>query len=590
MGVPGFFAWILKKIKNNKIITNNLPNKATNFYIDANCAFHPQCYKVLHFYNKINNLEKLEKKMIDRNLNYLNYLIQLVNPQKEVFISVDGVAPLAKLNQQRKRRYKSVQDNELKEIINKKYNKETNKIWNNLSITPGTKFMEKLHKKLVEFIKTNKLKLEIDYIYSSYHTIGEGEHKILQDIKKKNIKENEDDIYVIYGLDADLFFLAMSSNKKNIYLLREESFLRKGKKEENEIIDIINDVAEDLCYVSIDETKKSINKLIKDCIKRKGFQEYIEDIDFIDDFITLSYLLGNDFIPHIPSIDIKNNGLDFLIDKYTNTFILLNTHLIKKDRINNKIEINGIFLEELLESLSKCETYYFEVKLPQFKEGLNRRKCLSEDPYDIEMWELDNMRSSGNNEDSIQLGMGSPDLWKFRYYEYYYKATHSQKELIDKMCLEYLKSVLWSTKYYFEECKIWDWQYPYFHAPFISDIWKYYRNNNIDINHLQFNGKSESLTPLVQLLSVIPPVCVDLLPKEYYKIMISVESSVKDLFPIKVHIDTINKDSYWKCIPMVPNININRIINAVKTLNLSTEENIRNKIFDNFIATYRKRE
>ena len=66
--------------------------------------------------------------------------------------------------------------------------------------------------------------------------------------------------------------------------------------------------------------------------------------------------------------------------------------------------------------------------------------------------------------------------------------------------------------------------------------------------------------------------------------MTSSESEIIDLFPIKVGIDEINKDISWKCIPLVPNININRIKNAIKGIQLTHDENNRNKNLDNFIA------
>ena len=50
-------------------------------------------------------------------------------------------------------------------------------------------------------------------ILSDSNVPGEGEHKILQYIKN-NITDN---IQVIYGLDADLIFLAFASNVSNIY-------------------------------------------------------------------------------------------------------------------------------------------------------------------------------------------------------------------------------------------------------------------------------------------------------------------------------------------------------------------------------------
>ena len=135
MGVPGFFSWLLKEIKLkhykiNPIYSKEKPDDVDTLYIDANCLFHPQCYKILYHYTKITDVNALENKMIKRILEYITFLINYVNP-KSVFIAVDGPAPMAKLNQQRKRRYKSVQDNEIIDKIKKYHGKNLITIWNN---------------------------------------------------------------------------------------------------------------------------------------------------------------------------------------------------------------------------------------------------------------------------------------------------------------------------------------------------------------------------------------------------------------------------------------------------------------------------
>ena len=146
MGVPGFFAWILRKYKHNKVIcdVNNATMKINTLYIDANCLFHPQCFKVIELIPEWNKLDILENKMTERIIKYIEYLIEKVNP-KNVMISVDGVAPAAKLSQQRKRRFRSLADLKLKNNIKRKHNKNISKEWSNIVITPGTEFMEKLH-------------------------------------------------------------------------------------------------------------------------------------------------------------------------------------------------------------------------------------------------------------------------------------------------------------------------------------------------------------------------------------------------------------------------------------------------------------
>lgn len=594
MGVPGFFAWLLKNYRNNNIITANITKDIDWLYLDSNCLFHPQCYKILNFYTELKNLEKLENKMIKRILNYIDYLIGIANPKKGVFISVDGVAPMAKMSQQRKRRQKAIQDNAIRDDIKKKYGKSSSTIWNNTTITPGTAFMEKLHLKILEYIKENRIKLNIAYVYSSYHTVGEGEHKILQDIKEKNLKQEfKDDVYAIYGLDADLIFLALASGKNNIYLLREETFLRGGDRaEKEEIVDIVNDVAEDLNFVSIDETKKCINEQIKHMIDKKmdfdelnGEYKYLDinydNVDFTNDFIMICYFLGNDFIPNLPSIDIKNDGLNLLLDVFAEIYLMTGHTLVIGDE---QLSINDIFMNLYMEKISSFEDYYFKVKYPKYVENIAKRKCQSDDPFDKEIWDFENLKNI-KIVDPIKLGYDEQSLWKFRYYEYYYGVSIHQQEHINEMCKDFMRGIKWTFRYYFDKCASWTWFYKYTNSPFVSDLSKFIKNTKYNINKIEFK-KSEPLNPIVQLLAVLPPNCAELLPDEYGKLMSHKLSPILDLYPTEVFIDTLYKDSLHKCVPLIPNINIDRILNATKNIELNQQEKVRNIIGNNFIINH----
>ena len=599
MGVPGFFSWLLRNYKEKKFIVRDLPNKAKILYIDSNCLFHPQCFKILDHFHSLNNLEKLENYMFKRIINYINYLVGYVNPEI-VYISVDGVAPLAKISQQRKRRFKSIEDNSLKESIKKKYNKEFNNIWSNVKITPGTVFMENLHQKLDKTFKLKSKDNKVKYIYSSYHSVGEGEHKILDDIRNRSQSgDNKDDIYVIYGLDADLFFLSMASQKENIFLLRESSQL-DGSNDKTELFDPVDDVAEDLKYVSIDLTKhcynnqiiKLIEKKVKDSDflddnKKKNFD--VSSKNFINDFIFLCYLLGNDFLPHIPSIDIKKSGLDFLLDCYTDTYIKTELNLVYLAK-NKKIKINYIILSEIIKICSLKENYYFSKILPEYLEMQKKKKCPHDDPYTKEVWELENLKNIPIT-DHIQLGIGKPDEWKLRYYKHYFKNLSNYeltdvnnmkdkeiKKLVNDLCHNYFEGLEWVTKYYFEGCPSWLWQYRFTHSPFISDLYFYLKDNFVEV---KFN-KDAPLQPCVQLLSVLPPNCSKELPKKYQKLVTDADSPIIDMFPDPSSIDTdyIYKDQLWQCVPMIPYLDVDRIKEACSKYKLSKDESVLNKISD----------
>ena len=324
MGVPGFFLWLWKNYKQSNFVFQKEKLLATNeeveeiiselneidyFLIDTNCLIHPMCFKILAENSEINNIEILEGKMINKILEYITHLVDYIKPKKGVFIAIDGVAPLAKIKQQRSRRFKSIHDKELYDKIRKKHNKPIPIFWNNSAITPGTLFMEKLHYRIIDWAKIQKVKI----IYSSCNTPAEGEHKLLQFIRE-NQKEKKDFKYVLYGLDADLIFLALSTNSNKIYLLREANQMNN------------NDFSEALNYISIRIMKKCITETMNLQYQENLIESInvkLDDTKLINDFIFLCYLLGNDFLPHLPSLNIHKNGIEYLVKAYMEVFFEL---------------------------------------------------------------------------------------------------------------------------------------------------------------------------------------------------------------------------------------------------------------------------
>ena len=122
----------------------------------------------------------------------------------------------------------------------------------------------------------------------------------------------------------------------------------------------------------------------------------------------------------------------------------------------------------------------------------------------------------------------------------------------------------------------------YSHSPFISDIARYISLNKYSLNNKTFSDV-KNIPIMTQLLSVLPPSCSNLLPKKYRDLVLSEKSPIIDLFPIRIKLDMIGKDQYWQCIPMIPTLDIDRVLEATKMLPQTKTEIVRSTELLDFI-------
>jgi len=170
MGVPKFFAWLIKNYKKDKIVFQKEKEDVESIdwlLIDTNCMLHPKCFEVLAEEQKKDNVnfKSLQNKMMNASIEYIEKIIEYVEPGKGVYIAIDGPVCCAKIKQQRQRRFRSVHDKILFDNIKTKFNKPIPYFWNNSAISPGTKFMEKLNLKIIKWAEEYKKKNNIQIIY-----------------------------------------------------------------------------------------------------------------------------------------------------------------------------------------------------------------------------------------------------------------------------------------------------------------------------------------------------------------------------------------------------------------------------------------
>lgn len=151
---------------------------------------------------------------------------------------------------------------------------------------------------------------------------GEGEHKIMDYIRYMKAQPDYDihTKHCLYGLDADLIMLGLCTHEIHFTLLREEMIY--GKKQTK----LLTPEETKFCLFHLSLLREYINNEFSPLREKLPFPYDLEKI--IDDWILMGFLVGNDFIPHLPNLHITHGALSILYQVYMDVLPTLEGRLI----------------------------------------------------------------------------------------------------------------------------------------------------------------------------------------------------------------------------------------------------------------------
>ncbi len=498
MGIPSYFSYIVKNYPHilSKFVSKQRP--IDNLYLDCNSII----YDVYHRLAAAEKADKNNKKtdasappisdqIIRGTIQKIHEYVALVAPRKTVYIAFDGVAPVAKIEQQRSRRYKSWYQAEVSKYI---YNEpqaqasENNKknAWTTLAITPGTNFMGQLDREInAAFPATGKIdkNKQTRMIVSGSNDAGEGEHKLFEYIRQ-NPEKHKDEVTAIYGLDADLIVLSIChlAYAPNLFLLRESPHFHMENLEPN------------------------ANYLL-------DIRHLNEAMDMhTHDYIVLTFLLGNDFLPHFPALNIRTGGMDKLRIAYRALFLCdsNNPSYLTTTNKEGKTTIHWKNMRIFIATLADKEDEYVkeEHKLR------NRREFV----YPIRSPEekFKKFESTPTFERDIEKHIDPfKQGWQDRYYNSLFPNTVGDRSsfctkntLQEKVAHNYCEGLEWTLRYYTRGCPDWRWTYQYLYPPLLKDLNQYLMVEP----PIELHSKHKPVSQLVQLCSVLPRAGLIYLP------------------------------------------------------------------------------
>lgn len=295
--------------------------------------------------------ELIDVKSVELVKDQIYYMIdKLINSSniKKLMISMDGVPNMGKLLEQRKRRYNTYIISKIKkelykqniDQLNPKRKKfEENRYgYNRNKILAWHDFMQKVSTSLMddEFLENLKQKYPTleSFLFSGSNVPGEGEKKIMEDVLA-NSNSNKG-TYIIYSPDSDVVILSMILANKlptsSFYMLHYEQ-----NKKEYTCVSI---------NILIDNIYANIVKKITKTLPNK--------INVINDLSLLFTMFGNDFLPKIESIDVRND-FGIIINKYCEILCDKEKYEYIIDSTDTIYKLNYSVLRNFIDKMSKIE-------------------------------------------------------------------------------------------------------------------------------------------------------------------------------------------------------------------------------------------
>lgn len=559
MGVPGLYPWISEIYKdsilkfnfdnldgkNKDIFYSNLLNFTGGIinalYIDGNAIIHPIMQFVFNYGEKKRAIEPYADlsytlkitKAYELFFEAIVKIIDMTQPDKIIYLAIDGPAPLAKMAQQRQRRFVSsatlIENKKpyMYEIKNVDVERSDDK-FDPTSITPGTEFMYSLFKFLrykIRLYLNESKKPNLKFILSPSTNPGEGEHKIL-DYIRSIAKDLTIKNHVFFGPDGDLIMLTLSAAKvikpNKIFLLREDDF---------------NDnVPNSYNLLNMSKIEKEMSLKIP-----------------VENFILVGFFVGNDFLPKIQMFMYLKDGLNMLV-KYA---FEINLNLFYYS--GNEININLPNFAKLISLLKDSE--FIEIK-----------KQATANPKDtkfINQTLISSIRFSYNADGSSFVKSKDFNFEKYRM-QYYRKE--GDKIIIRAMCLDYIKTMNWILKYYMVKVPSWNFCYNYHYPPLMVDLFNTLNSLTKDeINYINNFPASKPILPFMQLLAVLPKSTSKKLLPENKQIEKIIDSLPAKYYPDKFEIDYEGKTKEHFGIVLLPFLDIETVEKSYNKYPLSGE-------------------
>ncbi len=515
MGIPSYYrklvgsvGGLLYKSKPGTVVASGVGH----FLMDFNCLI----YHVLRDPARAawppteDEQDQWTQRLYDDIVRYTMRVIKSVGAER-VFIAVDGVVPMAKIRQQRMRRFRSAAA----------ATSQTSPAFDSNAITPGTQFMRGLRTALEEMISDEGKQGR--WILSSADEPGEGEHKVLQYLRE--LEEPSEKPYVVYGLDGDLIVLLLWTQALGItgttpiWLYRED--MENGE--------VVRDDKgkEQYCWFSIDRLRSHLTD-------SEGI--------IMEDYCAAMMLLGNDFLPTSLTFKIKDGGHNFLLG-------WLKTAAERGERfIRDTNTINVGPWRRLFKQLAAVEEQRF-LETIQKKWRTVARNAEEELPL---QWREEKIFLANPDDPAAELYLKKN--WRSIYAQTaFFAAPGAETVAIKQAAAAYFASMAWIVQYYTGAATAMDWSYSWLLPPLWTNLLEEFPET---VAAPLIQGQPP-LQPIEQLALVLPAASWNLIDKNSRQSQFI--KAAPEFFPAHFELESIGRRYTWEAEAKIPIPTINQL-------------------------------
>jgi 5'-3' exonuclease len=591
MGIPLFAKYILGTFRNAG--RGPVGGRCNRLFIDFNGSIHEAARSEMLACSAGDNIpvDQFERRVCDSAMDHIVRHAQLFKPDELVYVAVDGLPPRAKMQQQRYRRFAAAFYRKVgsSSISSTSSNTNTSQNlgqqhyqWDTNAITPGTDFMQRLGRHLQESQSVLEQRIGVPVIIDGPMQPGEGEQKIFGYLRANVVATSTD---IVYGLDADLILQSLlycddakyASAQGGLWVAREMVDDCVGHKHPSSSAPSSTNPSPSSTISFID-----VNSI------GHGLRHQFACTP--DDFALLCVLIGNDFVPRLPSVSIQSGGITALLAARSRALAEENAadaNCCCDNIVNPSTKsIDLCLLTRVVEILSANEDVNMRAAESRYRDACARSASRSA------------LRSTSPNVDVSAAAPPFPDViqpqhpgWRPRYYYHilHLPAGPDGDADLNRVCASYLQGWVWSYHYTRQTCLSSVWYYPYHAAPTSTDLFHHMvchpERTTVAIEEAlskldrvsrlvcEEQAKEYTLPPeILQLLMVLPPQSRHLLPiKQLGSIMTDVDLGCAYMYPESFEFGTYLKHKTWECHPVLPQVSVERIIKAARELIASSD-------------------